>query len=367
MGDILSLCCQTGHSKDEKPTSSHMGNTEATPVGSKISRDDEVADVMDDARDKQRMDQIKGGQRRKGVAAESVATMDVRDYKKPVYPKDTSASNKIRDVLREDQKMQVLFGHLDQTSIMDIVNAFKERTARKGETLIQQGDQGDCLYIIDDGEVDIFVARPGPDGKVTSSDRGSKVVALGVGKLFGELALLYSAPRAATAVVASGSCRLWQLDREPFKMLLAQKSVMQSELYEGWLSEVDILKSLNRYELSRLSDLLQSELYDTGEEIVNQGEGGDKFYILEDGTAAAYIAGTDGEKEVKVYDTQGQYFGEIALLRDEPRKATVRATGEGCSVLSMSKEDFTSVLGPIQDILRKHIDKYPQYAHFLKG
>lgn len=371
MGDVFSACCQTSATKDEKTSKGSEAAVSMAPeVHSKApagkAGQAEEGEIMDDDRDLKRMQQIKGAQRRKGVAAESVATTDVRDYKKPVYKKDSAANDKIKEVLRQDQKMQVLFGHLDEAGIMDIVNAFKERNAGPGEVLIQQGDEGDCLYIIDSGEVDIFVARPGPDGQLAKGDRGSKVVTFGERKLFGELALLYSAPRAATAVVASAKCRLWQLDREPFKMLLAQKSQMQAELYEGWLSEVEILKSLNRYELSRLSDLLQSELFDAGEEIVKQGEVGDKFFILEDGTAAAYIAGAGGEKEVMVYDKQGQYFGEIALMKDEPRKATVRATGEGCSVLSCSKEDFTSVLGPIQDILRKHIDKYPQYAQFLK-
>mmetsp|Transcript_65360 Transcript_65360/g.191263 ORF Transcript_65360/g.191263 Transcript_65360/m.191263 type:complete len:366 (+) Transcript_65360:70-1167(+) len=365
MGDALSACCQTNsNSKDERSTSPK--STEAISLSSRHSTQSE-ADTMTEDADKRRMDQIKGAQRRKGVAAESVATSNVRDYKKPVYQKDAAANRKITEVLRSDQKMQVLFGHLDENSIMDIVNAFKDRTARGGDVLIKQGDEGDCLYIINEGEVDIFVARPGPDGQLKPGDRGSKVVTFGPQNLFGELALLYSAPRAATAVVASTTSRLWQLDREPFKMLLAQKSQMQSELYEGWLAEVEILQSLNRYELSRLSDLLQSELFDTGEEIMKQGEPGEKFYILEDGTCAAYISGSDGEKEVKEYNKQGQYFGEIALLKDEPRKATIRATGEGCALLSISKEDFTSVLGPIQDILRKDMDKYPQYAQFLKS
>lgn len=87
---------------------------------------------------------------------------------------------------------------------------------------------------------------------------------------------------------------------------------------------------------------------------------------MEDGSAAAYISGSDGEKEVKKYEKKGDYFGEIALLTSEPRKATVRATGSGATVLSVSKEDFSAVLGPIADLLKKHIDQYPQYASFLK-
>jgi len=324
------------------------------------------AEDLDDAQDQERFNMFHGAQRRKGIAAESVNTQDIKDYVKPVYPKENDdAKNRIRNVLRNNPKMQVLLGHLDDNGMDDIVNAFKDCEASAGDTLIKQGDEGDCLYIIDSGQVDIFVARPRPDGKLPG-DKGDKVLTCGADNLFGELALLYSAPRAATAMVNTEKCRLWQLDREPFKLLLMQKSQQQQELYQGWLTEVDIFKSLNHYELSRLSDLLTSNRFNEGEEIIKQGEHGNKFYILEDGSCNAYLQGHDGEKLVKEYSQQGEYFGEIALLKDEPRKATVRAVGDGATVLSISKDDFTIVLGPIQDILRRKIDAYPQYAELLK-
>jgi len=324
------------------------------------------AEDLDDAQDQERFNMFHGAARRRGIAAESVNTQDIKDYVKPLYPKENKdAQNRIRNVLRNNPKMQVLLGHIDDSGMEDVVNSFKDCVASAGDTLIKQGDEGDSLYIIDSGHVDIFVARPGPGGK-PPSDKGAKVLTCGANSLFGELALLYSAPRAATAMVSSEICRLWQLDREPFKLLLMQKSQQQQELYQGWLTEVDIFKSLNHYELSRLSDLLTSTLFEEGEEIVKQGEHGDKFYILEDGRCNAYLQGPDGEKCVKEYSQQGEYFGEIALLKDGPRKATVRAVGQGATVLSISKRDFTIVLGPIQDILRRKIDAYPQYAELLK-
>lgn len=328
--------------------------------------DNDDAPSMNDEEDAKRLQQVKGARRRQGVAAEGMSAGDVKDYVKPVYPKDAATCEQIKKIIKGNEKMQVLFGHLDSAALDDIVNAFQEVTKPAGQDVIKQGEEGDCLYIINEGEVDVYVARPGPNGDIKPGDRGPKVVSLGSGALFGELALMYSAPRAATVSIKSATCKLWQLDREPFKKLLAQQSQNQYAMYEGWLGEVDLLKSLNRYELSRLSDLLESNLYDAGEEIIVQNEPGDKFYILEDGTCAAFIAGPEGEKKVKDYEKQGEYFGEIALLNNEPRKATVRATGEGATVLSLTKEDFELILGPIKDILAKDIGKYPQYAQFLK-
>lgn len=302
-----------------------------------------------------------GRQRRAGVAAESVSNDDLKNYKKPVHPKDEAQKQRLLKTLKEHDKMQVLLGHLDAAKMEDLVNAFYLKEVPSGVDIIKQGADGDCLYIVDDGTVDIFVAR----GTTTPGDKGTKVLSIGAGALFGELALMYNAPRAAT-VCCTSPVKAFALDAMDFKMLLASAGAAQYARYEGWLQEVELLKTLNHYELASLADILDSECFDGGEDIIKQGEAGDKFYILEDGIATAYISGQGGEKEVKRYEAKGEYFGEIALLTNAPRKATIRAMGEGCNVVSLSKEDFTNMLGPISEILKKHADKYPQYADFMR-
>lgn len=312
-----------------------------------------------------KMQQCQGRARRAGVAAESVTSEAMKDYTKPVYEKGEATNERIKKTLKENEKMQVLFGHLDGAELVDVINAFYTKEVPDGTDIIRQGDSGDCLYIVCDGNVDIHVARPDANGKFDPGDRGPKVVSFGAGALFGELALMYNAPRAAT-VVASGKVTVWALNAVDFKMLLATTSQQQYAKYEGWLSEIDLLRTLNHFELAKLADCLHSELFDDGEDIIKQGETGDRFYIVEDGCCRAYISGDDGEKAVKTYSEKGDYFGEIALLTDAPRKATVRAGKEGCAVVSVSKEDFTALLGPLADLLQGQVDKYPQYASFLK-
>lgn len=325
----------------------------------------EQASPEEMAAEDQKVKAQQGRARRAGVAAESVDATKIQDYKKPVYPKDAKSVDLISNTLKNNDKMQVLVGHLTGEPLRDVINAFYSKDVAQGADIIKQGGEGDCLYIIYEGEVDIFVARPGPDGNIAEGDKGSKVAAFGVGSLFGEVALLYNTPRAAT-VTAVSPVKVWVLDATDFKMLLAQSSQAQYTKYEGWLSQVELLKSLNHVELSKLAEVMETELFDAGEAIVKQGDAGEKFYILEDGEAAAFITGPDGEKEVKKYEQQGEYFGEIALLNSEPRKATVRAVGRGCAVVGVSKEDFTNILGPLVDRLQKDAANYPQYADILK-
>jgi len=344
---------------------------EAQAGGGAASSNDAKAEKTEpppaaDKEEDEKMKAQQGRARRQGVAAERVGQDAIKDYKKPVYPKDEALVAWITQKLKEDAKMKVLFGHMDGEPLKDVVNAFYTKEIPAGTNIIKQGDNGDCLYIIKEGSVDVFVARPGPDGNIAPGDKGPKVVTLPAGALFGELALMYNAPRAATVDAGETKVSAVVLDATDFKMLLAQSSQATYAKYEGWLSEVDLLKSLNHFELSKLADCLNSECFDDGEVIIKQGDPGDKFYILEDGSAAAYITGDAGDKNVKDYLKVGDYFGEIALLNNQPRKATIKATGSGCSVVSCSKEDFDNLLGPVSEILKGQADKYPKYAEFLK-
>lgn len=73
------------------------------------------------------------------------------------------------------------------------------------------------------------------------------------GEAFGELALLYNAPRAAT-ITATEECLLWKLDRETFNTIVKGSAFKKRELYEEFLSKVEILSTMEPYERSKLCD-----------------------------------------------------------------------------------------------------------------
>jgi cAMP-dependent protein kinase regulator len=313
--------------------------------------------AAEDAKEKEMMEKMKKKGARAGVSAQAISADKMKDFVKPVYPKSDEDKAHLKEIIDRSDKLQVLFGHLTETAIFEVIDAMFKKSSKNGETIIKQGDEGDNFYIVDTGSFDVFVARTDMDPL--------KVLDYGNDACFGELALMYGAPRAAT-VVATSDSEVWALEAETFKMMLITAENTKKKEYEGFLEKVEILRDLTKYEMSQLSDMLESELFDAGETIIAQGDVGNYFYIVEDGAAKAYIGGEQGEIEVKSYETAGEYFGEIALLTSATRKATVRAAGQGCAVLSVNRDDFVRVLGPIKDILAKNMDKYPQYAEFVK-
>ena len=66
------------------------------------------------------------------------------------------------------------------------------------------------------------------------------------GEVFGELALLYNAPRAAT-ITANEDCELWALDRRTFGHIVRDSAQHKREKYEEFLKRVEILKSMDSY------------------------------------------------------------------------------------------------------------------------
>ncbi|KAK4036236.1 cAMP-dependent protein kinase type I regulatory subunit isoform X1 [Daphnia magna] len=287
--------------------------------------------------------------RRGGISSETVTEEDATNFIKKVVPKDF----KTMDALAKAIAKNVLFSHLDENERPDILDAMFPVSAHSGEVIIQQGDEGDNFYVIDQGEVEVFVD-------------GNMVTVIGEGGSFGELALIYGTPRAAT-VKAKTDVKLWGLDRDSYRRILMGSTIRKRKMYEEFLSKVSILESLEKWERYTVADALEPCGFEDGETIVRQGEPGDDFYIIVEGRAVVMQqrsggGSVDAEPPVEVgHLGPSDYFGEIALLLDRPRAATVIAKGP-LKCVKLDRARFERVLGLCADILKRNIQLYHSFV-----
>lgn len=123
------------------------------------------------------------------------------------------------------------------------------------------------------------------------------------------------------------------------------------------VSGAGLLTPWQAYERSQIADALVAETCKKGDIIVKQDDPGDKFYIVEEGTLYALKSIGGEEKRVMDYKA-GDYFGELALLKNQPRAASVVVESETAKVLSMSRQSFNKMLGPLAELLSSKVGSY---------
>lgn len=281
--------------------------------------------------------------RRTSVSAESIdpnSLSTAHPLPKVIIPKSPSQRARIESSTEKN----LLFRNLDEEQHNDVVNAMKEVQVTQGTEVIVQGAVGDFFYVVESGDFQIWVKPQQSSGMVMSPTMpsrarsvsvepegsmkediqatttaedgttvradGSKLVAtITSGGSFGELALMYNAPRAATVVCSSEKATLWALDRVTFRTILMEHTSKKRRMYELFLSEVPILISLESHERSKIADALEERLYEEGEDVVREGELGKNFYIIESGKAEVLKRKEGGKQERVGTLTKGDYFG----------------------------------------------------------
>lgn len=107
------------------------------------------------------------------------------------------------------------------------------------------------------------------------------------GESFGELALLYNAPRAAT-IKAKSDCELWSLDRNTFNHIIKRAVQIKREKYDDFLEKVEILKCMEKFERSKIADAFKEEWFEKGDYIIREGDKeGNSFYMIIEGDCIA--------------------------------------------------------------------------------
>ena len=208
------------------------------------------------------------------------------------------------------------FESLPEDLLSDLAGHVRLASVHPGQPIFRQGDRATAFFVIRRGTVRVETEHP---------DTGDVEVlnTLGRGEAFGELGLLGAAPRSAT-VRAEDEVELFTVDKGTFDRLLADEirapefgHTLQS------LAELRELSPFRHLQASELADVLAHGGWITaapGQELIREGDIGDAFYAIGAGQVEVIHEGATIRSL-----GPGGYFGELALLRNAPRSATVIA------------------------------------------
>jgi CRP-like cAMP-binding protein/Zn-dependent protease len=209
------------------------------------------------------------------------------------------------------------FDDLPEEILSDLAGRVRLRILHTGEPVFRQGERPDAFYIVRTGTVRI--EDEDPETKDTRILR-----TMGRGESFGEMGLLGGHRRQAT-VRAVGEVELFEVDKGTFDRLLAED--MRAPEFGHTMQALAELRELSVFhglDSEQLNLILEHGEWITavhGDDLITQGDPGDRFYVIESGRAEIV---RDGAVLNSV--SKGMYFGEVALLRDVPRTASVVAS-----------------------------------------
>merc|ERR1712046_326377 len=140
---------------------------------------------------------------------------------------------------------------------------------------------------------------------------------------------------------------LWGIDRTTFNYLVKDASRLAAERRMSFLATVPLLAEINMEEKARLCDVMETRMIPKDTNVFTQGDPGNEFFILESGSCEAIKDGA----VVFQYGPK-DFFGELALTKQAPRAATVKATSTS-KVLCISSDVFKRMIGSLEDRMKE--------------
>jgi len=221
-----------------------------------------------------------------------------------------------------------LISSLSQDWLNTIYSMGKIHVVDAGQVILQEGEPGKDFYIVINGAFSLIQG-------------GNDLIRLGTGDFFGELPILEGNLSTAT-VKAITTGRLLFIPRAVFlqmadgtaigKRLQRLHKVRPALLQCGWVKELPLQI------IDRLAEKLKRRTFSSGETITHEGKKGDEIFYVERGKASVFMT-VKGQAEKIRSMAMNQFFGELAVLGDGIRTATVVAE-EDTSLFVLRRRDF---------------------------
>ena len=256
----------------------------------------------------------------------------------------------VQEKLRLLREALPLFRELNEPQLRELILESTIQKRNAGEKIFEKNDYTDTFFSIISGSVEIEIAK----------DKKKQVRA---GQFFGEMGLISGRRRTATVRAAEESY-LVETPRRQILKLMSSNDGVKAKIDREFLFralQTSIFLESDPELLASLLDRIKLRRYKRGEVIFREGEIGDQLFVIRKGSVKISRQNREGHDVVQTYIAAGNYFGEMALLSEEPmpRSATV-TTVVPCEMVTLAKDDFLRVI-------RANPREYQRFSAIARG
>jgi CRP-like cAMP-binding protein/thioredoxin reductase/Fe-S-cluster-containing hydrogenase component 2 len=240
------------------------------------------------------------------------------------------------DVILEEARQKIpVWNNLNALQLREAMLESDVHVLKKGDTVFRRNDYTNSFFTILRGKVGIEINVNDP----------SQVVVLGTGAFFGEMGLISGRRRTATVVVVE-DCVLFETPRRTMLKLISSIDAVRRTL-----DQVAIMRQVQMHlapgvpaaDLKALVEGSEIKRFRAGETIFAQGDAGEDMHLIRSGSCTVSMR-VGGKDMVLSYLPAGNYVGEMALLSDMPRSATIKAA-HVTETIRIKGDDFKTLLG----------------------
>jgi CRP-like cAMP-binding protein len=239
-----------------------------------------------------------------------------------------------------------------------VIEKRESRRFEDKETVCEEGDKGDSFFIISAGAVEVFRKE---GAKITV------VTELKEGAFFGMLAFFANSKRTAS-VRAKGDADMLEITKKAFKDIItefpkvteAMEQFYKDKVLSALLATCPIFSPFSIEERQELAERFELAEFERGDAIIEEGEMGDAMYVIRRGEVE--VTKLNPKRGTKIHLAKlnvGDFFGEIALIKNTPRTATITATKK-TNLMKLSKEEFDRMIlenPTILEVISDYTDK----------
>ncbi len=249
--------------------------------------------------------------------------------------KNYTRPKSVSEALALVQRNVPLFAGMATLQLREFMLDSEVHAPKSGEVIFLKDDYTNSLFSILEGEV--LVEIPGADGKI-------KNIPLAQGQFFGEMGLL-SGRRRSSTVRAGANCVLIESPRRAMLKLIGSVESVRQTMDEVALRRTvraKIAPAISEEELDEMVRGATIKMIPAGKTLFKEGDDADGLHLIRKGSVT--VSNMIGGKEVVLsYVSAGHYVGEMALLSDAKRSATVRAA-VNCETILLTADAFNAVI-----------------------